>query len=80
MNKEYAMYRGDEFIDLSTLDYLAQKYHKNEAALLDQLIQHYPLLPKCESYLRSNERLRAYNEFIEFVHKYAKSDYYFEFC
>lgn len=35
MNKEYAMYRGDEFIDLSTLDYLAQKYHKNEAALLD---------------------------------------------
>ena len=56
------------------------EYSNAEIKKLDQLIQHYPLLPKCESYLRSNERLRAYNEFIEFVHKYAKSDYYFEFC
>lgn len=25
---EYAMYKGDYFIDLGTLDYLAEKYHK----------------------------------------------------
>lgn len=25
---EYAMYKGDHFIDLGTLSYLAHKYHK----------------------------------------------------
>lgn len=27
---EYAMYKGDKFIDLGTIDYLAKKYHKTE--------------------------------------------------
>lgn len=28
MTTEYAMYKGDTFIDLGTADYLAKKYHK----------------------------------------------------
>ena len=27
---EYAMYKGDKFIDLGTIDYLAKKYHKKK--------------------------------------------------
>ena len=27
---EYAMYKGDRFIDLGTIAYLANKYHKTE--------------------------------------------------
>lgn len=30
---EYAMYKGDYFIDLGTLDYLAEKYHKRQKSL-----------------------------------------------
>ena len=30
----YAMYRGDTFIDLGTVDYLAEKYHKKKQSLL----------------------------------------------
>ena len=30
---EYAMYKGDRFIDLGTLSYLAQKYHKRADSL-----------------------------------------------
>ena len=30
---DYAMYKGDHFIDLGTLTYLAEKYHKTESAL-----------------------------------------------
>lgn len=47
---------------------------------LDQLIQHYPLSSRCEQYLKDIDRLKGYKEFIEFVHKYAQSDYYFVFC
>lgn len=32
--REYAMYKGEQFVDLGTLKYLAQKYHKNETSLL----------------------------------------------
>ena len=28
------MYRGDTFIDLGTVDYLAEKYHKKKQSLL----------------------------------------------
>ena len=28
------MYKGEQFVDLGTLKYLAQKYHKNETSLL----------------------------------------------
>ena len=34
MTKEYAMYKGDKFIDLETVEYLAKKYHKIKSALL----------------------------------------------
>jgi len=34
MTKEYAMYKGDKFIDLGTVEYLAKKYHKTKSALL----------------------------------------------
>ena len=27
---EYALYKGDKFIDLGTIAYLANKYHKTE--------------------------------------------------
>lgn len=27
---EYAMYKGDHFVDLGTVPYLANKYHKTE--------------------------------------------------
>ena len=27
---EYALYKGDKFIDLGTIDYLAKKYHKKQ--------------------------------------------------
>ena len=30
---EYAMYKGDRFIDLGTLTYLAEKYHKRQKTL-----------------------------------------------
>lgn len=30
---EYAMYRGDRFIDLGTVTYLAEKYHKKKKSL-----------------------------------------------
>ena len=30
---EYAMYKGDRFIDLGTLTYLAEKYHKKQKTL-----------------------------------------------
>lgn len=30
---EYAMYRGDEFVDLGTLEYLAKKYNKKVDSL-----------------------------------------------
>lgn len=30
---EYAMYRGDQFIDLGTVAYLAEKYHKKKEKL-----------------------------------------------
>ena len=30
---EYAMYRGDHFIDLGTVTYLAEKYHKKKKTL-----------------------------------------------
>ena len=30
---EYAMYRGDRFIDLGTLTYLAKKYRRKEQSL-----------------------------------------------
>ena len=30
---EYAMYRGDVFVDLGTLDYLSKKYHKTVSNL-----------------------------------------------
>lgn len=30
---EYAMYKGDKFIDLGTLTYLAEKYHKRQKTL-----------------------------------------------
>lgn len=30
---EYAMYRGDQFIDLGTVTYLAEKYHKKKKSL-----------------------------------------------
>lgn len=30
---EYAMYRGDQFIDLGTVTYLAEKYHKKKQSL-----------------------------------------------
>ncbi|WP_131501299.1 integrase [Lactobacillus crispatus] len=30
---EYAMYKGDHFIDLGTLSYLAHKYHKRADSL-----------------------------------------------
>ena len=30
---DYAMYKGDSFVDLGTLTYLAEKYHKTESAL-----------------------------------------------
>ena len=84
----YCQWDNDKYTkdDAQAIRFLINKsdcedeYPNAEIKKLDQLIQHYPLLPKCESYLRSNERLRAYNEFIEFVHKYAKSDYDFEFC
>lgn len=56
------------------------EYSNAEIKKLDQLILHYPLLPKCEQYLKDSDRLKGYKEFIEFVHKYAQSDYYFIFC
>lgn len=56
------------------------EYSNGEIKKLDQLILHYPLLQKCEQYLKDIDRLKGYKEFIEFVHKYAKSDYYFAFC
>lgn len=31
---EYAMYKGDTFVDLGTADYLAEKYHKKKESLL----------------------------------------------
>lgn len=31
---EYAMYKGDTFIDLGTIAYLAKKYHKTEEELM----------------------------------------------
>ncbi len=31
---EYAMYKGDIFVDLGTADYLAEKYHKKKELLL----------------------------------------------
>ena len=30
---EYAMYKGDRFIDLGTLTYLSEKYHKKQKTL-----------------------------------------------
>ena len=30
---EYAMYKGDKFIDLGTIDYLAKKYHRTEKSI-----------------------------------------------
>ena len=30
---DYAMYKGDRFIDLGTLTYLAEKYHKKQKTL-----------------------------------------------
>ena len=30
---EYVMYRGDQFIDLGTVAYLAEKYHKKKKSL-----------------------------------------------
>lgn len=30
---DYAMYKGDHFIDLGTLTYLAEKYHKKQKTL-----------------------------------------------
>ena len=30
---DYAMYKGDHFIDLGTLTYLAEKYHKRQKTL-----------------------------------------------
>ena len=30
---EYALYKGDKFIDLGTIDYLAKKYHKKKETL-----------------------------------------------
>ena len=30
---DYAMYKGDKFIDLGTLTYLAEKYHKRQKTL-----------------------------------------------
>lgn len=30
---DYAMYKGDEFIDVGTLTYLAEKYHKKQKTL-----------------------------------------------
>ena len=30
---EYAMYKGDTFVDLGTLTYLAEKYHKKQKTL-----------------------------------------------
>lgn len=30
---DYAMYKGDRFIDLGTLTYLAEKYHKRQKTL-----------------------------------------------
>lgn len=30
---EYAMYKGDRFIDLGTVTYLAEKYHKKKKNL-----------------------------------------------
>lgn len=31
---EYALYKGDKFIDLGTITYLANKYHKKKETLL----------------------------------------------
>ncbi len=40
---EYAMYKGDRFIDLGTLTYLAEKYHRQKTlkflAIHHQLIR-----------------------------------------
>ena len=33
MSKEYAIYKGDTFIDLGTLDYLSQKYNISKQVL-----------------------------------------------
>ena len=30
---EYAMYKGDSFVDLGTIAYLAEKYHKKKKSL-----------------------------------------------
>ena len=30
---DYAMYKGDKFIDIDTISHLAEKYHKTESAL-----------------------------------------------
>lgn len=30
---DYAMYKGDKFIDLGTIDYLTKKYHKKKKSL-----------------------------------------------
>lgn len=30
---DYAMYKGDKFIDIDTIPNLAEKYHKTESAL-----------------------------------------------
>ena len=34
---DYAMYKGDRFIDLGTLTYLAEKYHKKQKTLKFQI-------------------------------------------
>ena len=34
MNKEYALYKGDELLDIGTLEYLSKKYNIKKRSLI----------------------------------------------
>ena len=54
---EYAMYKGDKFIDLGTIAYLANKYHKTEKLIkyLTLPSVHKKATATCYLFTRSNK-------------------------
>lgn len=73
--------------DLHAIEFLMNHYDcegdypNQEIKMLSQLIKKYSLKENCKTFLQKNHRLDQYQEFVNFIHKYAKTnDCYFEFC
>lgn len=66
--------------DLHALEFLMDhsdcdgEYSNDEIKKLAQLIKDYPLKNKCKQYLQKCGRLEDYQEFIDFISKYAETN------